>query len=152
MMMTNAEQLLRLFLSLGFGMWLSVYHRLLRLHPPREPHRAVKLFCIDWFFAVSSAVMFFFFSLPVNAGTIRPSMLAAVAVGFAVGNRTVGRWIALLAIALSRVFSAVGRTVSRLLGAVAARLLYIFKKITIFLKKGLRSLYTLVYNRKRQLL
>lgn len=149
MMISNTEQLTRLFLSLGFGIWLDVYHRLLRLHPPRQPHRSVKLFVIDWWFGISSAVAFFLFSLAVSSGVIRLGMLLAVFVGFWVGERTVGRWFTCVVQWISRRITAACTCAQQKAVGFLCKAGFFFKKNTIFLKKGLHSLYSMVYNRKR---
>lgn len=149
MMISNAEQFTRLFLSLGFGLWLNLYHRLLRLRPPREPYRAVKQFLLDWWFGVSSAVIFFLFSLAVSSGVVRLGMLLAVSVGFWVGEHTVGRWFTAAVCRVSRGVAAVCESIRQKNARFCCKAGIFFKKITVFFKKGLHSLCGMVYNRKR---
>jgi len=149
MMTSNAEQLSKLFFCLGFGVWLNLYYRLWTLSPPVGRYRQLKRFIRDWLFAVSSAVVFFLFSLAVNAGIVRLGMLVAAAVGFAVANHTIGRWFSVSLRTLARLFTAVSDRVCIIFRHLAIRCRIFLKKILIFFKKSLRSLYSLVYNRKR---
>lgn len=149
MMTTNAEQLSRLFLCLGFGVWLNLYYRLWNLFPPRGAHRPLKQFIRDWLFAVSGAVMFFLFSLAISAGIVRLGMLVAAGVGFIVANRTVGRLFSACLRTLHRLWNALAVHIAAVTEHFTARCRSVFKKILFFSKKVLHSLYTLVYNRER---
>lgn len=162
---TNGGQLNELFLSCGLGFLLGVYYDVFRV--ARLVMRSSKrvIFFQDLFFFVSAAVLTFFFALSVMGGELRFYLFFGSGLGFAAYYLTIGRLVMLCAGAVAKavlcawrwfwqMVFAPFRLLARLLRKPLKRLAQIGeksgKKLSLFLKKGLKDAGYLLYNRKKR--
>lgn len=138
MLLSNHEQLLRLFYCLGFGALLYAYSALFRLWQILTKARALGRFVSDVLLCVSGGVLFFLFNLAVSGGQLRAAMLLAVALGFATAHLTV-RPIGHLLMPLVSAARRIG-------GFMRKKGHNFLKNVGIFFKKGLHCIHKVVYN------
>lgn len=150
MILSNQDQLYQLFCCLGFGAVLSVYHDIFRLMRFFKPVSPIVLFIHDIIFCLTSAVGFFLFTLALSGGEAHLPMTAAVAVGFAASHTTVGRWLMRSAACFRRAAVAVNRCFAVATAKIGGFGRFLSKKVAVFFKKSLRSLYRMVYNQKQE--
>ena len=91
MLFDNGGQLVRLFLSAGFGLWLGVYYDIFRLiRVLLKPGRRA-VFAQDTAFFAGAAVFTFLFALWITNGEMRAYIWGGAATGFAAYRLTLGR-------------------------------------------------------------
>ena len=165
MEITNGQQLNELFLACGMGFLLGAYYDLFRVIRlvMRSGKRAI--FFQDLMFFISSAIVTFLFSLSVMDGELRFYLFAGLTGGFFAYYLTIGRVVIHSAKAVVTVFLKLWRLfwqvvfwpfrlLARLLRRPAAFiqkiLAFIPQKISLFFKKGLKPIGSLLYNRKKK--
>ena len=108
MVFTNFGQLYDLFLYAGVGFWLCLYQDIFRLIRCTAHPKAAAVFLLDLLFCLSGGCAVFLASLAIDSGRIRLLELAALGGGFAAARFTI----------------------SRLVMAVALRVIHLVRRIT----------------------
>ncbi|MDD3692419.1 MAG: spore cortex biosynthesis protein YabQ [Oscillospiraceae bacterium] len=164
MEITINDQMRELLLSCGMGFILGLYYECYRV--PRLVMRISKtaLFIQDIVYFLSAAVLTFLFSLAIMDGRLRFYLFLGEAIGFAVYYFTVGRLVGRIAvivvnavkflcIKLSKIITAPFKLLIGLIYSGFFLLLDFLKKIVhkfiIFLKKCLKRIRLILYNRKK---
>lgn len=146
MLLSNHEQLVRLFYCLGFGGVLCLYDSLFACWRRIAKRAPLRLFILDVILCVTGGGGFFIFSLAISGGELQAIMLLAVALGFA-AMRTTRRYVRhLLIVPLTRILTPVACAICHFCAAAREKMRIVSKKVAIFLKKGLHRIYNVVYN------
>lgn len=148
MMISTADQLLRLFWFLGFGAVLCLYSTLFRLWRVLMTSRPWQVFLQDIILCVTGGVMFFLFSLSLCGGTLRASHLAAAALGFAATQLVINIIARFLNGLQRRIFCPLRRACADAVRIPGEKARNFAKKVGVFFKKGLHSILAVVYNRR----
>lgn len=147
MMISNHEQLLRVFYFLGFGVVLCLYSELFRLWRTVTKPNAFRRFVQDMLLCISSGLGFFLFALAVSGGTLRAAMLGAAALGFAAARLTLDGLRRFVFVPLARFFRPLIDSTRRIGAAMREKGRNFRKKVAFFLKKGLHCVRYVVYNK-----
>ncbi len=150
MMLSNQEQLMRLFACLGFGVWLSVWQDVFRLWRAWHKPSRWGLFFQDILFAVSGVLMLFLFALGISGGILNVQMLAATGVGFFICRQTFGRLVTAGIRGFRKIAPPLSRLCRHITDFLVENLRNSGKKVAFFSKKGLHRATGLLYNKNRK--
>lgn len=162
----NSGRLYEMFLFGGLGFLLGLYYDAFRVARVMMQSGKRVIFVQDVFYCLSSALVFFLFAVSVNGGRLRWYLFLGAALGLAAYRMTAGRFVVRVA---RRVIGAAVWLWTRFWRLILAPFRWVFRllrglakgpirKLTnclqicarrcgSFLKKGLKSLTPLVYNK-----
>lgn len=160
---TNSGRLYEMFLFGGLGFLLGLYYDAFRVARVMMHSGKRVIFVQDVFYCLSCALVFFLFTVSVNGGRLRWYLFLGTALGLAAYRMTVGRFVVRIA---RRIIEAVVWLWTRFWRLVLAPFRWVFRRLRkpaqkltnflqicarrcgSFLKKGLKSLVPLVYNKR----
>lgn len=144
MMSSNHDQVMHVLSFAGCGVLLGAYYELFRIW--RRLCHPQKTWCLvaDIVYCLTGGLVVFLCSLAIQNGVWDVWMFVGLAVGVVAWRQTGGR----LTDPFCTVWRACHRLVYRLYGKTDAMYRKTLKKVMIFLKKGLHSVWRLVYNQE----